>query len=106
MATVATTTGPPATYRGSTAWARDTNSVPKDVFHVLGVFPWHIERRDPVDVLAGDSQGLAAGGEQRDARAGAQQCLCHAGRRLDHMLTIVDDQQELLGADRTRDTFV
>ena len=80
-------------------------TVPKDVFHVLGVFRWHIERRDPVDVLAGDSQGLAAGCEQRDALAGAQQCLCHAGRRLDHMLTVVDDQQELPGANRARDTF-
>ena len=81
-------------------------AVPEDVFRVLVVFRWHIERRDPVDVLAGDSQRLAAGCEQRDAGAGAQQSLRHAGRRLDHMLAVVDDQQELLGADRTRDTLV
>ena len=81
-------------------------AVPEDVFHVLVVFRWHIEWRDPVDVLAGDSQRLAAGRQQRDAGAGAQQCLGHAGGRLDHVLTVVDDQQELPGADRARDTFV
>jgi len=80
-------------------------SVPKDVLHVLVVFRRDIERRDPVHVLTRDSQGLAAGCEQSDARAGAQQCLGHAGRRRDHMLTVVDDQQELLGADRTRNAL-
>ena len=48
---------------GNVPWLRGTRprheesdrAVAKDVFHVLGVFRWHIERRDPVDVLAGDS---------------------------------------------------
>ena len=80
--------------------------VAKNVFHVLAVFRRHIERRDPVDVLARDSERLAAGCEQRGPRAGAQQCLCQTGRRVDHMLAVVDDEQKLLGADCTRDTFV
>ncbi len=78
-------------------------AVSKDGFHVPVVFRRHIERRDPVHVLARDSQGLAAGCEQSGARASAQQRLCHAGCRLDHVLTVVEDQQKLLGADRTCD---
>ena len=80
--------------------------MPEDVIHVLVVFCWDTEWRDTVDVLGGDAQRLATGREQRDTRAGAQQGLGHAGRRLDHVLTVVDHQQELPGADRARDTFV
>jgi hypothetical protein len=78
----------------------------EDVVHALVAFCWHIERRDPKDVLAGDSQRLPAGCQQRGAGARAQESLRHGGRRLDHMLTVVDDQQELLGADRAHDTLV
>src|SRR5262249_55786106 len=80
--------------------------VPEDVFYVLVVFRWHLERRNLVDVFTGDSQWLAAGGQQKRARAGPQQCLGHAGGRLDHMLTVVDDQQELLGARGASNSFL
>ena len=91
MVAVAAATRPSATYRGSAACARDTKSLTApclDVTYVLVVFRGDTEWRDTVDVLGGDSQRLATGREQRDARAGAQQCLGHAGRRLDHMLTV------------------
>ena len=80
-------------------------AVPEDVVRVLDALRRHIERRDPVDVLAGDAQRLAAGRQTARAGAGAQQRLGHAGRRLDHVLAVVEDQQELLGADRARDTL-
>jgi len=68
-------------------------AVREHIFNVLIAFCWHTERRDPIDVLTGDSQGLAAGCEKRDAGAGAQQGLRHTGRRVDHMLAVVDDEQ-------------
>ncbi len=68
-------------------------AVREHIFNVLVVFCWHTERRDPIDVLTGDSQGLAAGCEKRDAGVGAQQYLRHAGRGVNHMLAVIDDEQ-------------
>jgi len=93
MAAVAAATPPSATYRGSAACARDAKSLTAAVREPHLPCPGclllaHRARADPIDVLTGDSQGLAAGCEKRDAGVGAQQYLRHAGRRVNHMLAV------------------
>ena len=60
----------------------------------------HLERRHAIDVLARRAQRLAAGREDARVRTGAQQRLGHARRRLDHVLAVVEHEQELLAAQR------
>jgi hypothetical protein len=68
-------------------------AVPEDVFHVLVVFRRHLERRDPVDVLARDSQGLAAGAEQRTPGLARNRASAMPAAASITVLTVVDDQQ-------------
>jgi hypothetical protein len=65
-------------------------------------FRGHPQRRDAVDVLARRTQGLAAGRHHARVWIGAQQCLSHAGRGLDHVLAVVQDHQDVLVAERGR----
>ncbi len=51
------------------------------------------ERLDRAHQLAGNSQGFAAGGEDREPRAAGQQRLGEFGRRVDHVLAVVEDQE-------------
>ena len=46
--------------------------------------------------FAGDPQRFAAGGQDGQLRAGLQQRICQAGAGLDHVLAVVQDQQQLL----------
>ena len=58
-----------------------------------------VERRDPEDDLAGDAQRLAAGGEDREARGGAQQGVRKPRGRCQQVLAVVDDEQQRAGTE-------
>ena len=55
------------------------------------------QRRHGDDVLAGDAQRLAAGREHPQAGRGAEQPVDEPGARLDHVLAVVEHEQELRG---------
>ncbi len=55
----------------------------------------HGERRDRPERLAGDAERLAAGGEHGEPGCGGQQALGEAGRVLDQVLAVVQDQQDV-----------
>ena len=73
------------------------------VLAIRATFCRHSERRYWVDPLALYPEWLAAGGDHARGRVGAQQRLGHLRRGVDHMLAIVEHQQELLRAERGRD---
>ena len=58
------------------------------------------QRRHRVRQLTGHPQHFAAGGQQLDARPGLQQRLGQAGRCVQHMLAVVQDQQQLPVSDK------
>ena len=64
---------------------------------LLAALRGHLKREHPVDVLPRRAQRLAAGRQHSRVRIGAQQRRGHAGRRLDHVLAIVQHDQETLG---------
>jgi hypothetical protein len=73
--------------------------------HGLGRHPGrrrHAERRDAIDVLAFDTQRFAAGRQNGHAGAAADDRLGQAGRGIDQMLAIVQDQQQPPASDRPR----
>ncbi|MGY4299652.1 hypothetical protein ACVWXN_007747 [Bradyrhizobium sp. i1.4.4] len=57
------------------------------------------ERRQPVDLLALDTQGLAARGEDMDMGCGVKDFGCQRRRGGDDMLAIIQDQQHPLVAE-------
>ena len=63
------------------------------------------ERRHRVLDLALDAQELAAGDEQREVGAGAEERR-ELGRRLDHLLEVVEQEQQLALADVLGETVL
>ena len=59
------------------------------------------ERRHRVDLLPLSPEGLAAGGDDMHRRAAPQHSLGHSGRGINHMLAIVEHEQELIPDQRT-----
>ncbi len=72
--------------------------MPQDILHIQVVLGGYVERRYPVDVLSDRTQRFAAGGKHVHLGARGHEGLGHVGRRLDHMLTAIQDQQEPLPA--------
>ena len=54
-----------------------------------------VERRHPPRHLAGDAHRLATRRQHAQARARVQQRLDHPGRRVEHLLAVVDDEQRV-----------
>jgi hypothetical protein len=69
---------------------------------MLGVLRRQRERGHAVDVLPRGPQRLLAGGQHPRARIGMQQRLGHPGCRLDHVLAVVQHEQQVLRFDRPR----
>jgi hypothetical protein len=60
----------------------------------------HRQGRDTPDRLAVHAQRLAAGGQDAQARAAAQEPSCQVGAGSDQVLAVVEHQQDRAGADR------
>jgi hypothetical protein len=60
----------------------------------------HSKRRDRIDPLLFCFERLPARGDDMHRRVGAQQRLGHSGRGIDHMLAIVEHEQQLFPAQR------
>jgi hypothetical protein len=56
------------------------------------------QRRQPEPHLARQSDGLTAGGQHAHIVDGGQQCLAQLGHRSEHVLAVVQHQQDLLAA--------
>ena len=63
------------------------------------ILGWCIEGRNPVDTLPGDAQRLAAGGEQHGVRAALQESVRQLGARIDDVLAVIQQHQEVLPPD-------
>ena len=63
----------------------------------------HAQRRNAVDMLPFDAQRFLAGRQDRGARTALHDQLRKARDRVDEVLAIVDDEENLPVADRTRD---
>ncbi len=68
----------------------------QDLLVGLTILQWHTERRHLINAFAVYAQRLATGGHHAGHCADAQQCLCHARGRVDHVLAVVQYQQQLL----------
>ena len=81
-------------------------AVPENIAGVFRVLWRHLERRYPVDVLAPDPKNLAARRQHSRVRTKTHDRLGECGRRVDNVLAIVEDEQELLRSDGPSDGFV
>jgi hypothetical protein len=71
--------------------------------HLGGVRIGNRERRNAEDHLPRHTQGLAAGGEDRQARSRAKECVGERRARPDHVLAVVEHEQELARGQFRRD---
>ena len=78
-------------------------SMARHILHVDVVVDGHVEGRHTIDVLLGGAQRLAARGEHPRQWARPQHGLGHRGGHLDHVLAIVDDEEQMLGPQGHRD---
>ncbi len=74
----------------------------EQILAILGSLGRQVEREHSIDVLPRRAERLATGGHDAGVRIGVQQRGGHAGRRLDHVLAIVQHEQDALGAERRR----
>ena len=85
---------------GSTAWARSTKSLTESIEissagSTTGIRVRHRQRRHAEDDLARDPESLTAGGQDPQAGAAPEERLRDGRARVDQVLAVVEDEQDL-----------